>query len=105
MEATSAILHEKAHSLSYQAKTRTVYLPTTFVCSGAKIQECVVWLKSIETLGSGSYFKTFTMSFSAAFSTIELTSSMVTGILASKVKSTALTFGVGTLRAVPSNFP
>ena len=45
------------------------------------------------------------MSFCAAFSTTELTSSTVTEILASKVKSTALTFGVGTLRAVPSNFP
>ena len=29
----------------------------------------------------------------------------MTGVLASNVKSTALTLGVGTLNAVPSNFP
>ena len=51
--ATSAIRHEKPHSLSYHASTRT-WRPTTLVWSGAKIDECVVWLKSIETLGSGS---------------------------------------------------
>jgi len=44
---------EKPHSLSYQASTRTVRLPTTLVWSGAKIDEWVVWLKSIETFGSG----------------------------------------------------
>jgi uncharacterized protein len=57
--ATSAMRHEKPHSrrkapLSYHASTRTVRLPTTLVWSGAKIDECGVWLKSIETLGSGS---------------------------------------------------
>jgi hypothetical protein len=40
--ATSAMRQEKPHSLSYQASTRTVRLPTTFVWSGAKIDECVV---------------------------------------------------------------
>ena len=41
----------------------------------------------------------------AAYLTNELTSSTVTGLLASNVKSTALTFGVGTLNAEPSYFP
>ena len=31
VDATSTILQEKAHSLSYQAKTRTVCFPTTLV--------------------------------------------------------------------------
>ena len=69
------------------------------------MHECVVWLKSIETFGSLSYANTFTISLFAACSTTELTSSTVTGLLASNVKSTALTLGVGTLNAVPSNFP
>ena len=40
--ATSAIRTEKAHSLSYQASTRTIRLPTTRVWSGAKIELCSV---------------------------------------------------------------
>ncbi len=52
--ATSAIRAEKPHSLSYHDSTRTMRRPTTRVWSGAKIEDCVVWLKSIDTFGSGS---------------------------------------------------
>ncbi len=52
--ATSAIRAEKPHSLSYHASTRTVRPPTTLVWSGAKMQDSVVWLKSMLTLASSS---------------------------------------------------
>lgn len=52
--AKSAIRAEKPHSLSYHANTRTVRPPTTFVWSGAKMQDSVVWLKSMLTLASSS---------------------------------------------------
>ena len=39
--AVSAIRQEKPHSLSYQLSTRTNLPSSTFVCAGAKFDECV----------------------------------------------------------------
>ncbi len=50
----SIIRSENPHSLSYQLRTRTSPPSVTLVCCGAKQEECGLWLKSIETIGSAS---------------------------------------------------
>ena len=62
-------------------------------------------MKSIETLGAGSY-PIIPFNFpEAASATQALTSSSVTRLEASKVRSMHDTFGVGTRMAVPSSLP
>src|SRR6266403_3541561 len=93
--------HEYPHSLSYHARTFTQRSPTTFVYSESTIEEFELPLKSAETSSSSVYPRIpFIGPCAAAFSAA-LTLSFVAGLSTNTVKSTTLTFGVGTRMAYP----
>src|SRR5271168_3749097 len=50
--ATSTMRFEKPHSLSYQDRTRTNVLSSTWVCVTSKVELCGSWLKSTDTVGA-----------------------------------------------------
>src|ERR1039457_7186382 len=96
---------EYPHSLSYHAKTFTQFPATTLVYSASKIAECGLPQKSIDTNSSVLYARIFFIGPSAARRNALFTDSTVAGFSVVIVKSTTLTFGVGTRLAYPSSLP
>src|SRR6478609_6381083 len=103
--AVSAMRLEKPHSLSYQESTRTSVPFCTLVWSKAKVDECGSWLKSIETFGWMVVPSTPFSGPAAAFLMASLISSLVVAFLATILRSTTETFGVGTRIETPSSLP
>src|SRR5205085_10611330 len=101
--AVSAMRLEKPHSLSYQDITRTSVPFCTLVWSTWKVDECGSWLKSIETLGAVVYPKMPFSSCSEARFIAALISLTSVERLATILRSTTETFGVGTWIATPSS--
>src|ERR1700733_10720090 len=87
---------EYAHSLSYHANTFAQFVPTTRVYSESTIEECGFPRKSMETSSSVVYSRMFFIGPSAALLSAAFTALTVTGFSVKTVKSTTLTFGVGT---------
>src|SRR5215475_9649101 len=96
---------EKPHSLSYQLRTRTRVPSRTLVWSMWKVDEWLSWLKSIDTLG-WSVQPRMPLSWLAAASLTALVISSLSVLrLATNLKSTTETLGVGTRMATPSSLP
>src|SRR5260370_31153821 len=96
---------EYPHSLSYQASTFTQRSPTTLVYPASTMEELGLPLKSADTNSSSVYARIpFIGPLAAAFSA-PLTLSTVAVLSTNTVKSTTLTFGVGTRMAYPSSLP
>src|SRR5215510_2489895 len=92
---------EKPHSLSYQLMTRTSVPSRTLVWSMWKVDEWLSWLKSIDTLG-WSVQPRMPLSWLAAASLTALVISSLSVLrLATNLKSTTETLGVGTRIALP----
>src|SRR5580700_878474 len=104
--ATSTMRFEKPHSLSYQDRTRTKVLSSTWVWVTSKVELCGSWLKSTETVGALLMPTMPLRRFDFAASSISvLTSSAEVSRAASNVKSIRDTLAVGTRIAVPSSLP
>src|SRR5580704_10293737 len=87
---------EYPHSLSYHARTLAQFVPTTRVYPESTIEECGFPRKSAETSSSSVYSRIFFMGPSAAVFRAAFTVATVTGFSVNTVRSTTLTFGVGT---------
>src|SRR5688572_17197849 len=103
--AVSPMRLEKPHSLSYQDITRTNVPSITVVCDRSKVELAGLWLKSVDTSGSSLVARTPFSGPFAALTMAALTFSLVVGFLATNLKSTRDTFGVGTRIEVPSSLP
>ena len=104
--AVSHILLENHHSLSYQLNTLPNLPSITWVWVKSKFEEEGLWLKSFETKGS-EYTLKIPIKFldlDAALIALFIVSTDIL-FLETNLKSIKDTFGVGTLIAVPSNFP
>src|SRR5579863_2861656 len=87
---------EYPHSLSYHARTLAQFVPTTRVYPESTIEECEFPRKSAETSSSSVYSRMLFMGPSAALLSAAFTVFTVTGFSVNTVRSTTLTFGVGT---------
>src|SRR5580704_15125893 len=96
---------EYPHSLSYHASTFTQRSPTTLVYPESTMEEFGLPLKSAETSSSSVYASTPFIGPLAAALRAVLTDSTVAGFSTKTVRSTTLTFGVGTRMAYPSSLP
>src|SRR5947209_17500451 len=86
--ATSTMRFEKPHSLSYQDRTRTKVLSSTWVWVTSKVELCGSWLKSTDTVGALLMPMMPRRRFDLAASSIRvLTSSGEVSRAASKVRS------------------
>src|SRR5678816_3567503 len=103
--AVSDMRLENPHSLSYQLMSRTKVPSITLVWSMWKVDEWLSWLKSIDTLGA-SVQPRMPLSWLAAANLIALLISSLSVLrLATNLKSTTETLGVGTRIATPSSLP
>src|SRR5688572_19612238 len=96
---------EKPHSLSYQERIEAKLPSITFVWSIWNVDECGSWLKSMLTFGWLVYASTFFIGPSAAALIAALISSLLVARLATNLRSTTETFGVGTRIETPSSLP
>src|ERR1700681_2211224 len=96
---------EYPHSLSYHASTFTQRSPTTLVYPESTMDEFELPLKSADTSSSSVYPRIPFIAPLAAEFNAALTDSTVAGLSTNTVRSTTLTFGVGTRMAYPSSFP
>src|SRR3981189_3068546 len=82
--------------LAYQGTPFTQRSPTTLVYPASTMEECGLPLKSAETSSSSVYAKIFFIAPFAADFSAPLTVATVAGLSTKTVRSTTLTFGVGT---------
>src|SRR6185437_6594026 len=103
--AVSAMRLEKPHSLSYQLITLTKAPSITLVWSSAKDDDAGLWLKSLDTSGASTTSRMPLSAPAAAALIAPLISSTLVGRLATNLRSTSDTFGVGTRTETPSSLP
>ena len=98
-------MFEYPHSLSYQATNLTNVSVNIIPADASNIDVCMSETKSDETRASSVYSIIPFISFSVALLTAAHISSYDVGLSRLTVKSTTETSTVGTLNAIPVNFP